>query len=56
MDSNNKHISPQSKSLLDIQGNYQAKLWLTCYQEEREKNQILREKIAELTNKKGKKN
>ena len=39
------------QELLDIQDSYEAKLWFFCYQEERQRNQILEKKIAELKRK-----
>tara|TARA_R110000744_G_scaffold373640_1_gene485926 strand:- start:305 stop:469 length:165 start_codon:yes stop_codon:yes gene_type:complete len=39
------------EQLLDSQESYEAKLWFVCYQEEKEKNQTLEIKIAELKKK-----
>ena len=47
-----KEIFIQDKQeLLDRQDSYEAKLWFLCYQEERQRRQVLEKKIAELKRK-----
>tara|TARA_R110002012_G_scaffold107391_3_gene249121 strand:+ start:832 stop:996 length:165 start_codon:yes stop_codon:yes gene_type:complete len=51
MKSNRENFIKDKKVLLDSQGSYEAKLWVACYLEQRQKNHSLKKIIAELQRK-----
>ena len=47
MKSNRENFIKDKKVLLDSQGSYEAKLWVACYLEQRQKNHSLKKRISE---------